>query len=154
MRLMERVARYVFERILPARPADFIIGTAADPYMERWYLIPRNHLLNVYLHHIMRSDDDRALHDHPWPSASLCLNGALIEVRTRDRRRLIAVGTVVFRSPWCAHRLETLGDRRCWTLFITGPRVREWGFWCPNGWKHWKDFTKPRASGETGRGCE
>lgn len=24
--------------------------------------------------------------------------------------------------------------RPCWTLVLTGPRVREWGFWCSTGW--------------------
>ena len=26
----------------------------------------RNKIFNIYLHQIIRSDDDRALHDHPY----------------------------------------------------------------------------------------
>lgn len=41
------------------------------------------------------------------------------------------------------------------TLFITGPRVREWGFWCPKiGWRHWRVFTDPDNTGQIGRGCD
>ena len=39
-----------------------VIGGAEDPYLLRWYLIPRNPFVNVYLHKFLRSDDDRALH--------------------------------------------------------------------------------------------
>ena len=47
------------------REPDFIIGDDHDPYLKRWWLIPRNPLVNVYLHQILRSDEDRALHDTP-----------------------------------------------------------------------------------------
>jgi len=36
---------------------------------------------------------------------------------------------------------------------MTGPRVREWGFHCPNGWRHWKDFVSQENKGEQGVGC-
>lgn len=130
----------------------FVIGESARPYMLRWYIIPRNPLCNVYLHKFCRDDDDRALHDHPWPSMSLCLKGRIVE-ETRTGRRLIGIGSVVFRRATFAHRVELPGGRPAWTLFITGPSVREWGFWCPQGWVHWQDFTAPGKPGETGRGC-
>ncbi|MDZ7823006.1 MAG: hypothetical protein U5K75_02470 [Ahrensia sp.] len=59
---------------------DLIIGGAEDPYMRRWFIIPRNRWFNIYLHEIVRSDDDRALHDHPWWSLSLVLDGQMLEV--------------------------------------------------------------------------
>ncbi len=42
------------------RKPDFIIGGPENPYLLRWYLIPQNRFFNVYLHKILRSDDDRA----------------------------------------------------------------------------------------------
>ena len=51
------------------------------------------------------------------------------------------------------HRIEIRGGEQCWTLFITGPRIREWGFHCPQGWRHWRDYTKPGSYGQVGRGC-
>src|SRR3546814_14061660 len=68
-------------------------------------------------------------------------------------------GTITFRRAAAAHRLDLAEDIQgqripCWTLFITGPRIREWGFLCPKGWKHWRDFTNPKDGGApVGRGC-
>ena len=42
-------------------------------------------------------------------------------------------GHVVFRGARSLHRLELLSPR-VRTLFLTGPRVREWGFMAPEGW--------------------
>ena len=133
------------------RAPDFLIGDPADPYLRRWWIIPRNRWFNIYLHHIRRPDDDRALHDHPWWNASIVLRGGYLEVRPigyKTRRP----GSVVIRRPLTAHRLVPLsGD--CWTLFITGPRVREWGFHCPKGWVVWTDFVNMGSPGEVGPGC-
>src|ERR1700684_1178987 len=58
----------------------FVIGDPKNPYMLRWYILPRNPLFNVYLHKFLRNDDDdRALHDHPWPSLSLLVKGWVVE---------------------------------------------------------------------------
>lgn len=37
-----------------------------DPYLLRWFLLRRGEALGVYVHKFLRSDEDRALHDHPW----------------------------------------------------------------------------------------
>jgi len=139
-----------FQRLRPSRAPDFVIGPADNPYLLRWWLIPRNPTFNVYYHCVLRDDDDRALHDHPWPSFSLMVKGKLREI-TEDGPRLIEAGGCVYRSPDMAHRLE-LVDEPAETLFITGPRIRDWGFHCPKGWVHWKDFVAENP-GEIGRGC-
>lgn len=54
---------------------DEIIG---DHGMRRWWILPQNRLLNVYLHQ-HRGDDDRLLHDHPAWNCSIRLRGELIE---------------------------------------------------------------------------
>lgn len=131
------------------RAPDRVIGR---DYLCRWYLIPRNRLLNVYLHYYTGSDDDRALHDHPWPSVSWLLRGILREHDHRGSDVLVA-GSVRYRSARYAHRLE-LVTTDAMTLFVTGPRIREWGFWCPQGWRHWRDFVDPTDHGKIGRGCE
>lgn len=59
------------------RPPDRIIG---EEYLCRWYLIPRNRFIGVMLHWFIGSDDDRALHDHPWWSISFLLKGELYEI--------------------------------------------------------------------------
>ncbi|OMQ49922.1 hypothetical protein AQ709_05220 [Burkholderia pseudomallei] len=149
-RLIARVTR---------RSPDFVIGDPRNPYLLRWWILPRNRFFNVYLHCFMRSDDDRALHDHPWSNLSILLRGRYVE-------HTIAAGGIHMRSEriaptWkfrpsgaAAHRIE-LVDGCCWTIFVTGPRYRDWGFHCPErGWVHWKDFTAAGNAGEIGKGCE
>lgn len=134
------------------RKPDFVIGGAERPYLLRWHLVPRNRFLNVYLHKIVRSDDDRALHDHPWWSLSIILAGGYLEVTPKGSFWRDPLDLVLRRAT-AAHRLVVGNSHPCWTLFITGPRIREWGFHCPQGWRHWKDFTHPAAKGQVGRGC-
>lgn len=136
-----------------------IIGDEKNPYLKRWYIIPRNRFLNIYLHQFLRSDDDRALHDHPWWFASLLIRGAYWEHR-QDRpltyRSLRRAPSLAFRRADTAHRVELDGDAfdegwrefPAWTLIVTGPREREWGFLCPQGWRHWEKFVHDNGCGE------
>ena len=155
------IAELVTYRVVTMREPDFIIGGADNPYLYRWWAIPRNPVFNVYLHCTVRDDDDRALHDHPWPSVSLCLDGHLAEVyrkRGVERIRDFHPGDIVWRGPWARHRLFLPnGSTHAWTLFVTGPRIREWGFWCPQGFRGWREFTAHSTEGDSsriGRGCE
>ena len=136
------------------RKPDFVIGPPDDPYLLRWYVIPRNRWANIYLHKFLTSDDDRALHDHPWVNVSFLLRGKYIE-HSADRVNLRRPWRPVFRWPTTAHRVELVDGAPVWSLFITGPVVREWGFLCPAGWRHWKEFVTMRDGGnERGGGCE
>nr|WP_296429702.1 hypothetical protein [Roseovarius sp. BRH_c41] len=135
----------------PDREPDFKIGPPDDPYMLRWWLIPRNEAFNVYYHRILHDDDDRALHDHPWPSFSVMMTGAIREI-TPEGPRILLKGDCVYRGPDMVHRLELVRGEPAETLFITGPRIREWGFHCPKGWVHWQEFVGENI-GEVGRGC-
>lgn len=139
---------------IPREP-DFVIGDKAAPYLRRWFVIPRNRFLNIYLHNILRSDDDRALHDHPWASCSIILKGGYLE-HMPERVKWRTPGSITFRRASAAHRLVIVGPG-CWTLFITGPRIRQWGFHCPQGWRHWREFigvpTGEARGDERGIGC-
>lgn len=144
-------------RVREERPADFVIGGKERPYLLRWWLLPRNRLFNVYLHEFRRKDDDRALHDHPWAfNASWVLRGAYTE-RLANGSRLLEAGDFRFRWGKAPHRVELLVSQElelpCWTLFFTGPVVRNWGFYCPRGWVPWQEFTNPADKGDIGRGC-
>lgn len=152
-RLTKRAQKIIFRR-----QPDFLVGGAENPYLQRWWLIPRNPVFNIYLHQFLRDDDDRALHDHPWPSVSLSLGSLpLGEIyRTKDETdvtRIIHPSSLVFRSASFAHRL-VVPIPGALTIFITGPRIREWGFLCPKGWRRWQEFTAAEDAGSTGRGCE
>lgn len=135
--------------LMASRAPDFVIG---DDYLRRWWVIPRNEQCNVYLHHIRKSDDDRALHDHPWANTSFLIYGAYIE-HTPEVTVMRRAGDVIQREATALHRLEVLPDVTCISLFITGPKVRDWGFACPQGWVPWQVFTDPTDSSQVGRGC-
>lgn len=155
--LLELLQRFVANH----RPPDFLIGNPDAPTVRRWWVIPRNRWFNIYLHNILRDDDDRALHDHPWLNCSIVLEGGYLEFSLDGRPTFRPPGSIIFRMPTTAHRLVLLREyavaniatRPAWTLFITGPRIREWGFYCPQGWKLWSDFVKKGSTGEVGPGC-
>ncbi len=147
--------------IMALRDADLAIGGREDPYLLRWYVIPRNRFFNIYLHEMYRSDDDRALHDHPWFWASFILRSYYTErsilAGGRFRDRDYFAGSLRFHGPRYAHRLMMPGHSsratdRPLTLFITGPRLRDWGFHCERGWRHWRDFTD-ESGAQVGKGC-
>jgi len=140
-----------------SRSPDFLIGKDDDTYLRRWWVIPRNPIFNIYLHNFLRSDIDVALHDHPFQNMSILLNGRYTEHTIAaggvNRRVVYSTGNMKIRGASYAHRIE-LTDGPCWSLFITGPRIRQWGFHCPAGWRHWRQFVDEKNSGNTGLGCD
>ena len=151
------------------RAPDETIGGERDPYLCRWHLARTEHY-NIYLHRFQRSDDDRALLDHPWHSLSFTLRGNYYELRDKPSPtsplKLRRAGSLVFRSARTRHRIilpvtrihtgtskQRLVPIPCYTLFITGPRIREWGFYCPQGFVHWRDFTAGEHGEIVGKGC-
>jgi hypothetical protein len=160
-------------RISDTRAPDFVIGQPGQPgqppYLQRWWLIPKNRFFNMYLHKFLRSDDDRAMHDHPWCNLSWLLRGAYLEV-IPGQIKVRRAGDFAMRRPTARHRIELIErigwrDNKpymtgqmypAWTLFITGPIVRSWGFWCPQGFVRWQDFTADEVAGGKGvigKGC-
>ena len=152
------------------REPDIVIGGKDNPYLNRWFVIPRNPVFNIYLHQFLRDDDDRALHDHPWVNCSLLLKGSYWEAVFHHRPKhgsplppvglmLRRPGRPVVRRAATAHRVVLRRDLDgnpvpCWSLFLTGPRVRSWGFWCPAGrWIHWRSFTAGPKGEVVGAGC-
>lgn len=135
---------------LAREPNVVLLTRDGRTYLRRWYLIPKNKWLNVYLHHFCEGDDDRAPHCHPWASVSILLKGRYWELIHEP-----GVGnTIVGRASWKpiyrpaahAHRILLDPGQTCWTLFATGPKVRKWGFYCRSGWRAHEDFAE--------HGCE
>jgi hypothetical protein len=159
----QRLARFALST-MNSRLPDQVIGHEVEgvysAYLQRWKII-KSRWGNIYLHRFLRSDDDRALHDHPWSNMSILLCGELVEHRIAaggvNLRNWLVPGNVVIRlSGRTAHRLELVAEDQgatALTLFFTGPKYREWGFHCPDrGWIHWTKFTDP--SGNIDLGCE
>ena len=115
-------------------PKFTITDPEGTPYLTRWYLF-RSKRFRVFLHKFHRSDDDRALHDHPWPFVTILLSGrGYYEHTQRGQRDYYPPFSINFRlNPASPHRVELERDttgKECpqWTLFIAGINVRRWGF--------------------------
>ena len=116
----------------------------SEDYMLRWYIIPENGWRNVLLHRMNGPDLGRDLHDHPWDFTTFILWGGY------DEAVLLANGAPNFdRLRWLSwrsrraeytHTIKRLYRRPTWTLVITGPKRREWGFHTKDGWVHWQTY--------------
>lgn len=176
------------------REPDFYVGGKQNPYMMRWWIIPRNRYFNIYLHKFLRDDEDRACHSHPWKSLSIILKGNYIEHRPVKfvnrrtgkieivdyERQVFKRWAIIPRAANYFHRIELFKEyydkiaadtakyyeENCpeknpyvkfsqpvWTIFITGRKIQEWHFLCPQGLVHWKDFVDETDEGNIGKGC-
>lgn len=155
-----------FVRLIRGKP-HFYVGGEKNPYLIRWYLIPRNPLINVYLHKFLRDDDDRALHCHPWWFISVMIWGKYYEFVDKNGSEAGAIvrsaPSIAFRSATHCHRVKlprmapaeprALVPIPCWTIVITGPKCRVWWFHCPKGFVPWFDFVDHADTGNVGKGC-
>lgn len=161
--------------LFAVRYPDLIIGPANNPQTKRWHLL-RWRGIQVSLHRWCRSDDDRALHDHSGDSISILLSGCyrdLVRTKWQAGRFYSWRDDEWYRDIWHTrlpfipyyrpaaqpHRVALINGRSVWSIWIRFKPFREWGFHCPRGWKHWKDYTNTRdysSSGsvsEIGPGC-
>lgn len=153
------------------RPPDLIIGPRHNPQTLRWHIV-KFRGWQFALHKWMRSDDDRALHDHSGHNISLILSraGYWELVRTlnpyegrayMDAWHWRRAWRLYFRRADQPHRIAlSPGLGPVWTLWLRFPPIREWGFHCPKGWRHWKeycntrDYSTPGSASEIGPGCD
>lgn len=159
--LFEVFISYLKQKARLTEP-DIKIGPEGNPYMLRWYVIPRNRFLNIYLHRFLQDDLDRAPHDHPWVNLTYMIEGRYYEqtfdvpyakvliseaeknglpsltfaVRPKILVKRVDKGSLTVRlNPRKAHRIilsidQMAPDELPLTLFVTGPIIRNWGFWC------------------------
>lgn len=124
---------------------DEIIGrdgktSSNDPYLERWHLL-RSGGGHIYLHRFLRSDPED-LHDHPWPNCSIVLHGRYVENSWSldgSRRETRNPRDIVVRAPEDRHAIVGVQPGTV-TLFITGQKVREWGFWMGGTFVHHREY--------------
>lgn len=148
---------YDFEKLLSQKdftvqrmlPDQTLMTSPDDVYLQRWKLLRNKFLGNIYLHEFHRSDNETELHDHPFDGISIVLDGQLREitpsVESNQHCRIKHIpGTVIYRSAAFPHRLELLTET-CTTMFITGPKIQEWGFYADGGWTYWKDFLRAKG---------
>ena len=113
-------------------------------YLNRWHLIPRNKWFNIYLHQIIGPDPAPDWHDHPWWSMAIKLRGNYYEIDQASLGQNLLCSwrkRIVIRDPAALHRIYGVLLPGCWTLFITGPVVRDWGFWVGGKWIKHTEYT-------------
>lgn len=103
------------------------LGNEGEPYLKRWVF--NFHIFAIRIHHWISSDDDRALHDHAWDFVTIVLSGSYYDVR-EDGQEWLQAGAIKFRKAEHKHWVK-VPSGGCWTLLLTGPKKRNWGFWVP-----------------------
>lgn len=128
-----------------------------EPYLERYYLFLRDRdrfPFNIFLHKFLKSDPDD-LHDHPWPYATLILRGGYYEWTPVFNSKQEKIGEICtwrgagsFRTGGATsyHRIELDPEVECWTLFMPGPKQRDWGFLVRNQWVQWQQYLENRKA--------
>jgi len=126
-----------------------------EPYLERYYVFLKerqNFPFNIFLHKFLKSDPDD-LHDHPWPYATLILKGGYYEWTPNfDSTGNVVGETRHWRGPGhfrlcnsdSYHRIELKEGVTAWTLFMPGPKTKEWGFLTNNNWVQWETYLSQR----------
>ncbi len=126
-----------------------------EPYLERYYVFLKERSkfpFNVFLHRFLKSDPDD-VHDHPWPYATLILKGGYWEWIPQFNSKGEKIGEIsTWRGPGhfrvssasSYHRIELDPSVTCWTLFMPGPKQRDWGFWSKGRWVQWEQYLEER----------
>jgi hypothetical protein len=101
------------------------LGLPTCPYVIRWRL--ETPIGSIRLHHWLASDDDRAFHDHPWWFTTFVLKGGYTDRNPEGDEHLKALA-VRYRP--ALHQHTVVPDSGgAWTIIVTGPIIRKWGFW-------------------------
>lgn len=130
LRRWARISRA--DRLIPKVIWNQPLGLPECPYMRRWVLDFGAFALR--LHRWESSDDHRAFHDHAWNFWTFVLRGSYVDVSDRGKDVLRA-GSLRYRPATHRHTVKIL-QPGTWTLVLSGPVIRRWGFWV--GGKLWK----------------
>jgi hypothetical protein len=117
----------------------------------RRYRLIQTKWFAVYIHQILRSDQDRDMHDHPWNFTSVILEGAYREASSypplfdKVYVRDYYSGDVIEHKAEDAHKLTLVSDQ-VWTLVFVSGRERVWGYQTPSGWVPHDEYRKMKNS--------
>lgn len=161
---MTEFAWQVLAWIVSRKPvANYLIRRAQrtpyfhlEGYMNRWWLFngygndpstpeksrhgkPIAWLPSVRVHHILREDYARDMHDHPWDARTIILRGNYDEERLMPppesgmvyfyQREAGDTATLKFGE---YHNITRVSEGGVYTLFFTWKYMGTWGFWVNN----------------------
>ena len=101
------------------------VGLVECPYIIRWVMLTP--WFSIRLHRWLASDDVRAVHDHSWWFIVLVLRGCYLDAGPGGTD-ILRRGSIRFRPAIHQHSVVVL-KRNTWTILLTGPVRRRWGFW-------------------------
>ncbi|MEM9623139.1 MAG: hypothetical protein AAF993_15920 [Pseudomonadota bacterium] len=123
-----------------------LVHEGDEVYLERWIVWFG---FTLRLHKFHKGDDDRAFHDHPWWFVTIPLSDYLESTPTQSSH-VVKRWRPHFRSAKHRHIVQLIEGKPVFTLIITGPKTKEWGFWDNNQFvhhEHWlSDRQRPPAA--------
>lgn len=167
------VARWIIRRAM-AHPYSHL-----DGYMRRWWFFnPYEDVPGMLrfrwlpwafrVHHILRADEDRHLHNHPWDARTIILRGWYVERREFDGAEFVQAlfgdlikdtGAIVEASEYFTrragdtavighdtyHSITEVSPGGVWTLFITTEWRHVWGFKVNGVHVPWREYLQRRS---------
>lgn len=113
---------------------------ASGVYAYRWGI--ETPWCSLRLHHWLYGDDERAQHDHPWNFYTFILKGGYQDLtstydvhgQTQLHVETMHAGKLSYRPATHLHSVHLWNDATAWTIVLTGPIVRRWGFFDGRRW--------------------
>lgn len=145
------ILKHVINDIISERDPNQIIARNGDTYLNRWMLgrkmqVPKyenpydfvryglmsSEIENIYIHQFVRGDREDP-HCHPWPNISIIIDGYYTEhIYDIDSNFIESIhampGDIIFRQANAVHAIVDASPY-CTTLFISGPKEKDWGFY-------------------------
>lgn len=124
----------------------------SEAYMMRWWLFnPYREsgsakqfgwgwLPSIRIHHILREDHDRHLHDHPWNARTMVLKGHYVELREDGLPYCRMTGDTAALRFGEYHRITCVSQGGVFTLFITWKYRGTWGFKVNGNKVPWREY--------------
>lgn len=140
---LPRVRRWIIRRAMRTPYSHIMSADGTEVYMWRYWLANPygkgygkrwSWLPSIRVHRIMRADQDRAMHSHPWNARTIILQGWYFEEMPRQngkgrRSHCREVGYTGRLVPGTYHRISCVPWDGVWTLFFTWSAAPDgWGF--------------------------
>jgi hypothetical protein len=113
------------------------VGNAECPVMIRSVIAVAG--FSVRLHRFRAGYEDEHPHDHPWAFITVVLRGGYVDISAAGVRDVLTRGSVRYRRSSHTHR-TSVAPSGATTLVLTGPLVRDWGFWIDGKLYPWRRY--------------
>lgn len=121
-----------------------IISRTGEVHFRRWRFLELP-WLRIYLHQILKADEDGAEHSHPWHFVSWILRGRYVE---RSNGKLTVRtpfwNPLSFRNRRRYHMLHEV-TKPTWTLVLAFGSGSDWGYATSNGHVDHKTFRERKV---------